>query len=312
MVGTLIVKAMTVDLGLSESYIRELAVNADSHYRNVKIGDRAVQAPDDELKLVQRWIADVVRDGCPCKDGCVAAYEPGRSIVANAQVHASNAHIVVMDIHHFFRSCTKEMATGVLSNVSFSQITGVRGYHPNVTEVDLLARLSCFSGALAVGSPCSPFIANRVVMKVDREIQHRLPYGCAYTRYSDDITVSSSGWLDRYKIVSIVDEVLSMHGFQLNRKKTRCFGKGGPRKVTGVYILPEGSLGIGKKRKREYEKELYGLLVHGEGSAEAMLGKLDFCKQVDPGYYVKVMGKYASYGSALRAGGVLPALLSAV
>ena len=312
MVGTLIVKAMTVELGLSESYIRELAVNADSHYRDVKIGDRVVQAPDDELKLVQRWIADVVRDGYPCKDGCVAAYEPGRSIVANAQIHASNAHVVVMEIYHFFRSCTKEMAAGVLSSVSFSQITGVRGYHPNVTEVDLLARLSCFSGALAVGSPCSPFIANRVLMKVDREIQHRLPCGCAYTRYSDDITVSSSDWLDRNKIVSIVDEALSMHGFQLNRKKTRCFGRGAPRKVTGVYILPEGSLGIGKKRKREYEKELYRLLVHGEGSAEAMLGKLDFCKQVDPGYYVKVMGKYASYGSALRAGGVIPALLSAV
>ena len=170
-------------------------------------------------RLHQHFRRDLVRDGYPCKNSCVAAYEPGRSIVANAQAHASNAHIVVMDIHHFFRSCTKEMAADVLSNVSFSQISGVRGYHPNVTEIDLLARLSCLSGALAVGSPCSPFIANRVLMKVDREIQHRLPCGCAYTRYSDDITVSSSEWLDRYKIVSIVDEVLSMHGFQLNRKR---------------------------------------------------------------------------------------------
>ena len=307
-----IVKSMAADLGFSEDYIIGLAATADSHYRKVKIGERSIQAPDDELKLVQKWIADVVRDGYPCHDDGVAAYELGTSIVANASAHASNAHMIVMDIHHFFRSCAKMMVIGVISNVRLSQLDGLHSYRLNALEIRLLVQLSCYRDALAVGSPCSPFIANRILMPVDREIQGRLPEDSVYTRYSDDITVSSPNWLDRSVIVSTVDDVLRAHGFELNRKKTHSFGRGDSRRVTGIFISPEGALSIGAKRKRQYEKELYNLLVHNEGSPERMLGQLGFCKQVDPDYYVKVMGKYASYGSARKAGGVLPALFDAL
>src|SRR5205823_9973041 len=55
-----------------------------------------------------------------------------------------------------------------------------------------LAQLCTYNGRLPQGAPTSPILSNMICFKMDREIlalarAHR----CTYTRYADDITIST-------------------------------------------------------------------------------------------------------------------------
>ena len=86
-------------------------------------------------------------------------------------------------------------------------------------DIDLLVALSCYRGSLATGSPCSPFIANRIMASFDQEIAARLGEGFVYSRYSDDICISSSEWINSAEISTFVGNRLRQKGFDLNNAK---------------------------------------------------------------------------------------------
>lgn len=309
--------AIARGVGVSTDYVLGLPERVDSLYRSRIIAKdrsgqgkaRVISVPDPSLQLVQEWIADFVRENTSELPSYVAAYETGRSIVQNALIHASHRHLLTLDIHHFFPSCTREMVVvKVFSGMSARDGETGQRHQLGADDVDLLASLSCYKGALAVGSPCSPFIANRIMLPVDGEIIAALPDGYAYSRYSDDISISSDSRINTDLITQIVEKILSDHGFSLNRSKTHCRGTGDARRVTGVFLTSDGSLSIGRDRKKELCRQLYALLKKQEGSPSRVLGMLFFCKQVEPEYFNTLVAKYATYGLANDYGGVIPAL----
>jgi hypothetical protein len=134
-----------------------------------------------------------------------------------------------------------------------------------------------------------------------------LPSAFVYSRYSDDITISSDIWIDADTTVMTVNSILTAEGFTLNESKTSCVGKGQVRTVTGIQIQPTGALGIGKTRKRDLEQKLYAYLIHAEGDARQIKGLIEFAEQVEPTYVAKLLSKYANYGKA-KGIGVMNAL----
>ena len=335
-----IASLMADDLGYERGYVDDLAARAEGLYRRIKIAGRRIDAPCPELKLVQTWIADFVLAEGESLPAHVSAYEPGRSVVANARAHAGHAHLLTLDIRGFFRACTEEMVAEVFGRMSYADRVPRHGRPPSkpqpaklqpsaaphpaaphpaepqpprrvpldADDVRLLTTLACRRGALVMGSPSSPFIANRIMLPTDEKIMRALPAGCTYTRYSDDISISSDDWLDRDAIVSRVGQILAEAGFELHEGKTHCTGRGDARHVTGVFLTPEGGLALGPRRKRQLRRDLYRLLMGGEGDPYALLGQLGFCRQVEPAFYDRLMEKYASYGLALEHGGVMGAL----
>lgn len=305
---------MAKEIGISIEYIDHLVNRIDKSYRISWIDGRRITAPSPELQLVQSWIAKlVVRNEFNSFDNTklpnyITAYEKGSSIVKNANIHVKNNHILTLDIHRFFPSCKADSVERLFMSlvIYLPEVNRKRGLDDR--EVHLLTALSCYEDGLAVGSPSSPFLANRIMLPADVDIQKSLPDGYLYSRYSDDITVSSDNWIDKKKIIKIIDNVLNRYNFELNTSKTHCSGKGNRRRVTGVYLTSAGSLSIGKKRKHELKNKLYNYLVYQEGDAAEILGLLLFCKQVDPEFFNRVLAKYADYGIASIAGGVMPAL----
>lgn len=302
---------IAVDLGMSERTIRSIADRASSLYTPQVIGNgRIISVPRPELQLIQTWMADFIRTNTEPTPPFVTAYETGCSIVANARLHAAHRHLLTADIEHFFPSCSKEMVRPLFA--AMVARTDERGQRRRLTEedADLLTALACRNGRLPVGSPASPFIANRIMVPIDREIIAALPEGYAYSRYSDDISISADERIDRVAATKLVDDVLARHGFALNRKKLHCGGTGSARRVTGIYLTQDGSLSIGRERKNELRRQLYLLLSRREGYAARILGLLYFCKQVEPDYFNTLLAKYATCGLAQDAGGVIPALRS--
>ncbi|MCP2078752.1 retron St85 family RNA-directed DNA polymerase [Adlercreutzia equolifaciens] len=298
------------DLGLETGYIESLAERASALYSRIKLKGRRIDAPSPELKLVQCWSSDFLHSADGDLPSFVAAYEPSCSVIRNASMHADHAHIARLDISDFFHSCKHAMVETVFRGIRFQPLPDGEWLKLEEADVTLLARLSCYKGALSVGSPCSPALANRIMLPFDRDIEANIPSSCRYSRYSDDMVFSSNCWIDIAALESTVDEILSTSGFRLNRRKTRCSGKGDRRRVTGVFVTPEGELSIGSKRKHEIKRLLYDYLTKGQGDADVILGLIQFAIQVEPKWASVLLAKYAKYGEA-RQYGVIGALRNA-
>lgn len=299
------------DLGFESDYVENLAKEASDFYKTVYIDDRQVNVPSAELKLVQCWISDFIRTVNPDLPKYVTAYERKSSITKNAFLHQDNAHILNLDIKDFFHSCNESMVRSVFTSLK-GRCTNLDPVFPLKEEdINLLTNLACYKRTLSVGSPCSPAIANRIMIPVDKTIISNLPSYIVYSRYSDDMTFSSNKWIEVDTVAEVVSSVLESYGFRLNRTKTKCSGKGDKRLITGVFLMPDGSLSIGSKRKRELKKSLYQYLVAGQGNPAIILGRIYFAISVEPAWAARLLEKYADYGLA-KGKGVIEALRSRV
>lgn len=300
-----------LDLGMTNRQLLDLASSTTDKYHSFLAGGRKIVAPRPDLKLVQCWISDYINTEFDIDLPYATAYEKGSSICRNVKLHANNSHFLLLDIRHFFESCTQQMVGNLFSGGTYRSTNTESSLRLTADDVDLLVTLSCYRGSLATGSPCSPFIANRIMASFDYEVAGGLSERFVYSRYSDDICISSSEWIDSAEISTFVGSRLRQKGFDLNSDKTRCFGRGRLRKITGIYLDCDGFLRLGPQRKAELKGSLYHVLMCecDRECALRVLGHLSFCKQVEPDFCNALLAKYASYGKAVSSGGVMPALV---
>lgn len=86
-----------------------------------------------------------------------------------------------------------------------------------------------------------------------------------FTRYADDITISSTDKLNKDKIQKIhyiINQILEDEGFKLNEDKTHCFCEGQCMKVTGV-LINNGVMKPDKKILKEIDDALYYISKYG-------------------------------------------------
>ena len=299
------------DLGMTNRQLLDPASSTTDKYHCFSAGGRKIVAPQPDLKLVQCWISDYINTEFDIDLPYATAYEKGSSVCHNAKLHANSSHFLLLDICHFFESCTQKMVRNLFSGGVYQSTNAASRLRLTADDVDLLVALSCYRGSLATGSPCSPFIANRIMASFDHEIAAGLGEKFVYSRYSDDICISSTEWINSAEISTFVGSRLRQKSFDLNSDKTRCFGRGHLRKITGIYLDCDGVLRLGPQRKAELKRLLYQALMRecDRNHAHRVLGHLSFCRQVEPDYYNALLAKYASYGKAVSCGGVMPALV---
>jgi RNA-directed DNA polymerase len=129
-------------------------------------GTRLIKAPDNDLKLVQQKLSDLLQD---CLDEINAAkkrtdrvthgFRRKRSILTNAREHRRRRWLFNLDLLDFFPS------------IHFGRVRGyfLRDKNFALPEhvATLLAQIACDGQALPQGSPCSPVIANLVAHTMD-------------------------------------------------------------------------------------------------------------------------------------------------
>ncbi len=138
-------------------------------------------------------------------------------------------------------------------------------YNVPANAATVLAQICCFNGILPQGAPTSPVVSNMICAKLDSELlrlARRLR--CTYTRYADDITISTTrnrlpaaiGRLlhgDESTVAEIGDalqSIIATNGFAINSSKTRIQGKGTRKEVTGLIVNESPNV------KRKYVRQL--------------------------------------------------------
>lgn len=186
--------------------------------------DRKIQAPNKQLKAVQRKILYTILHRVPLNK-YAEGFRKRRSILTNARHHVNKKIIVKLDIRDFFPTIDSNRVFGMYLQL---------GYPRRVAQ--LLTDLSTVKKRLPTGAPTSPAIANIISRRLDKRfVNLGLKTDFTYSRYADDITISSD--TDNIlKMIPFFKEIIQDEGFAVNEGKLRILRSGSRQSVTGVVV----------------------------------------------------------------------------
>ena len=188
-------------------------------------GFRLIEAPYDNLKNIQRRIADILQRITP-PDYLMAPVKQ-RSYVHNAAQHIGATAFCLLDIEDFFPSCTYKKVFWFFSNIMQCP--------PDIAS--LLTKISTHEGRLPQGSPCSPILAYFAYMDMWQGIADIvISSGNTLSIYADDITISGSKIYGRD--VWAIKKCLHRYGHSFNQRKERSIVNK-PADITGVIVGKE-------------------------------------------------------------------------
>jgi len=269
--------ALTVDL----KTLRWLTFHRDvvevSHYVYFQIpkrtgGMRIISAPKKHLAAAQEWILENILAKLSAS-GYAHGFLPGKSIKSNAKVHGNPAIVVNMDLKDFFPTITFIRVCGLFQKFGYSgqvaTLLAMLCTEAPRKEVNVEGRkLYVATGprVLPQGSSCSPAITNLICKRLDARL-HGLAtkMGFAYSRYADDITLSTPNKEDKTKVGHLLGatrHILYDEGFDVNEKKLRIFGKHRRQEVTGLH-LNTGQPAIPRFWLRRLRAMLHNCLAKG-------------------------------------------------
>jgi len=295
---------MIVDLimdhtGLGISDIYKIVDTAPLRYRVYDIpkksgGDREIAQPSRPLKSLQYVIIQYLND-LPVHDSA-AAYCSGKSIFDNADYHKKSNYILKLDFQSFFNSLlVKDWDAYIRKNrISLSQ------------EDQFVIRKLLFYGDgsrnprfLSVGAPSSPLVSNLLMYDFDQAVSDICDEnGVRYTRYADDITLSSKTSLSLKKTEENVKKLIRKSKsprLSLNTKKEGRFSRAQRRMVTGLVITPDYKVSIGRERKRLISSMVHKIVIGSDRSPEHISktkGYLSFANNCDPVFLSNLEKKY--------------------
>ena len=235
-----------------------------NHYRSFEIpkksgGVRKITAPTQFWKIIQQRLAgllDSVYDPRPVVHG----FARERSICTNAFPHVRRRYVLNIDLEDFFPS------------INFGRVRGLflkPPYNRPPEVATLLAQICCFDNELPQGAPTSPVVSNMICSRLDSNLgKLAVAYGCSYTRYADDISLSTDNNTFPKDLAEIerVDgksrcspgrkliTVIERNGFKINLDKTRLQSPHQRQEVTGLITNKKVNV------PRTYVREVRALL----------------------------------------------------
>lgn len=189
-------------------------------------GFRDISAPRNDLKAVQKRIADLLQRIAP--PDFLFAPVAGRSYVDNAAAHVGARSIRLLDIEDFFPSCTANKVIWFFNKRMECS--------PDVAAI--LRGIVSHKGSLPQGSPCSPILAYLCYVDMWEEISRAvMTAGCTLSVYADDLTISGENVPER--VIWKIKESLYRHGhrYQVSKERSKHLR---PVEITGVILTPDG------------------------------------------------------------------------
>lgn len=206
-------------------------------------GDRKIEAPNEKLKLYQRWIKENILDKFNPSNNA-KGFIKNRSIYDNALPHTNKKLVINLDLKDFFPT------------IIYGNVFKLFKYFGYTTEVSHLLTQLCTNGknVLPQGSPVSPVISNLVCLKLDKRLSKLAETNqFTYTRYADDITISGDEKI-RHSL-PLIYKIIKEENFIINENKTRYQYSHQRQEVTGLIVNKKVS--ITKKIKRELDNAIY-------------------------------------------------------
>jgi retron-type reverse transcriptase len=223
------------------------------------------------------------------------AYQSGSSIKQNAKLHRNSRVTLKLDFEAFFPSITTSAWKRFVSK-----------QFPHWSSDDLLLSMQIlFWGqggtkpkCLSIGAPTSPLVSNALMYDFDcRIFGYAEEHSLIYSRYADDIAISSKEFLDKEGVIKHILHVireLKQPVLRLNKTKTKLVSKATSRRLTGLILTNDERVSLGRERKRAISamvhKAISGTLNKEE--LPRLSGLLSFAYDVEPTFLDTLERKY--------------------
>lgn len=200
-------------------------------------GKRTICAPQKALMRSQQRLQQVIAHvGRP--SSVATGFVSGKSVIDHASPHRKRRWVLCIDLENFFPTIKFWRVRGMFMSLPFSF---------NEEVATCLAQLCTHDQALPQGAPTSPSISNIICRELDRRVKQLCRREkCTYTRYADDLCISSN-IKDVPKTLAVADEgiwvagnellrVIEECGFRVNAAKTRLKTQREQQMVTGLVV----------------------------------------------------------------------------
>ena len=249
-IGSIAALACELRIGLGESH--QLIERSDTLYRLVcrkpkkQGGYREIREALEPLKTIQKRIVVRVFGSVAYPDylmGGIKDPEHKRGYIRSASLHAGAAILVGEDIADFFPSISTTNVHGVFQHV----------FHFRPDVAGALARLCTRRGEVPQGASTSTAIANLVLFQQEPQIVEQLSrLGCRYSRFVDDVNVSSLAAMsgeDTAVVVQAVRGLFERSGFTPKRTKQGIFRPGRPMQVHNLNVNERASIPAAERKR---------------------------------------------------------------
>lgn len=229
------IPALARALGVTELALHDLADKADSLYRVAE----AIEKPDGSirqtfdalppLKKVHRLIKMKIFSRIQFPDYLTGSLK-GKDYKVNATLHAGARIVICEDIANFFPSSKIEIVYDIWRFFF--------GFADHVA--DCLTRLTVKDGGLPQGAITSSYLANLVFWREEPRIHaYFARINIQYSRYVDDMTLSSRRFItakEKTSVISTVYGMLASKDYQAKRRKHELCTNKGPMFVTKLLV----------------------------------------------------------------------------
>lgn len=238
-------------------------------------GLRPIDAPNYDLKEALRTLISILKFfgsqtyHTPRGNYVGACYHTSAFAYINKRCHidAIKRHqgneskwFMKTDFSNFFGSTTPEFVARMFEVIfPFSEVMRV----PEGRTELLYALDLCFlNGGLPQGTPISPDLTNIIMIPIDFYLANSLRnfenQRFIYTRYADDMQISSRYDFDPKKVEGLINSALQNFGapFTIKPEKTRYGSSSGRNWNLGVMLNKDNEITVGHKKKKQFQNML--------------------------------------------------------
>lgn len=300
-------RALSLALQLEENFVQEVAGKAGELYRlakPIKKSDGTFRQPFDALeplKNIHRRIKDRIFAKTIFPYYLTGSLR-GRDYRTNAELHAGAKLVICEDITRFFPSTSSDTIYDIWRHLfEFSD-----------DVAQLLTALTTKEEKLPEGAITSSYLANLAFWRFEPLLHDRYKaQGIQYSRYVDDITVSSRHFLSKAMQTEIIGSVyglLRRQGYSAKRRKHE-MSSSGKRMMTTKLMLNRRPAMTSKDRANtrtavfQLEKHAAEGIGHQELSAELrrVAGRVSTLTRFHPTEGHALMGRVKAIRQHLNA-----------
>jgi retron-type reverse transcriptase len=229
------ISALSLSLGVSEQLLINVASQADSLYREakpIKKPDGSIRQPFDALPLlkpIQRRIKDRILKRVEFPEYLTGSLS-GRDYRTNAAMHSGAKIVICEDVEKFFPSTTHDHILDIWLNL----------FHFSAEVASLLTQLTTKERSLPEGAITSSYLANLAFWNQEPRLQAKLAQqNIVYSRYVDDISISSKQSLSKVEQTALIAQVYGMlkqYGYKAKRRKHETFTSGRRMLTTKLMV----------------------------------------------------------------------------
>lgn len=242
--------------GYPNILLKKIFDKHEDYIYHFRIKGKLQIAPKWELKILQKILKDYLTDNyTPSISNFATAYIKNENISYNVSKHFGRNYFYVTDFSNFFPSIKLTNIKDYLSSIFKDE---------DSSSLDMIFNIGFYRNSLQYGFPTSPIISNIVMAKFDNLFFEKLKIkfpenNIAYSRYCDDLTISSKYEISSKVINDLLNNLLSKeyNYLSINKKKTRSFEKYSQYPyITGLVPLKD-RVTIGKKRFNMLKLNIY-------------------------------------------------------